>query len=112
MLDHLPGSTSVAPLLGTKFPLCASSDNFTGLAYDADVTIDSDHVADYFIDVLPSSTCRVQWEAWPSANARALERDNVFVLQLFAAIGNLFISIRHLMAVRKVTRLRLDCGFV
>lgn len=69
-------------------------------------------MADYFVAALPSSTWRAQWEGWPSANARTLERDNVLVLQLFAAIGNLFLSIRHLMAVRRASRRRPDYDFV
>lgn len=60
-----------------------------------------------FINAAAISTCRAEWKDWPSMHDRALAREKVIVFRLYPAIGNLFVSLSQLMAVRIVNRWRV-----
>lgn len=44
-------------------------------------------------------TCKEIWSSWPEIQERSLANGNVFVLKLFASVGNLFLTLNHLISV-------------
>lgn len=63
-----------------------------------------DYVTAKFLHTTTSNACSHGWENWASNYSRALESESIIVFQLFAAVGNLFISLGHLLAVSTIAR--------
>ena len=66
------------------------------------VVTHSDGIDNSFVHDTTSKACSDRWENWVSEHERAPESDNVLVFQPFPAIGNLFIALGHLLAVRTI----------
>lgn len=51
---------------------------------------------------IPSGGCNSEWKSWPSLQAAGAEGNSFLIFKIFDAVGNLFISLGHLMQVSLV----------
>ncbi len=48
---------------------------------------------------LGSGNCKELWTSWPEQHNAAIENGTILLFRVFSSVGNLFITLRHLMKV-------------